>query len=247
MAEIIKAEAIVLRKTNFKDSSLIVQFYTKKFGKVSALLKGARSSKSKIGSKVDVLNHTEIVLYKKEERELHLDLVTQANLKNHFPNIKEDLDRLKYASSVCELILNLIPENESNEKLFRGVIKIISLMNNKDSDPQVLFARFLLFFIKEIGYEISTEKCVSCGNSLNIFGRNAFNYAEGIICENCCNDQILAYKLSAELFELFNCLSTRKKIISVEKKNINSVIFILEKFLTYHIPEFKGIRTLKLL
>ena len=245
MAEIIKAESIVLRKTNFKDSSLIVQFYTKDYGKISALLKGARSSKSKIGSKVDVLNHTEIVLYKKEERELHL--VTQANLKNHFPTIKEDLDRLKYASAVCELVLNLIPENESNEKIFRGVIKIISLMDKKDSDPQILFARFLLFFIKEIGYEISTEKCVSCGNPFEKSNNNAFNYAEGIICENCYNEQILSYKLSAELFELFNCLSTRKKINSLNKKNIDSIIFILEKFLTYHISEFKGIRTLKLL
>jgi DNA repair protein RecO (recombination protein O) len=245
MAEIIKVEAIVLRKTNFKDSSLIVQFYTKDYGKISALLKGARSSKSKIGSKVDVLNHTEIVLYKKEERELHL--VTQANLKNHFPTIKEDLDRLKYASAVCELILNLIPEGENNEKIFRGVIKIISLMNKKESNPQILFARFFIFFIKEIGYEISTEKCVSCGNPFENSKHNAFNYAEGIICRNCYNEQILAYKLSAELFDLFNCLSTRKKINTENKKNIDSVIFILEKFLTYHIPEFKGIRTLKLL
>ncbi len=245
MAEIVKAEAIVLRKTNFKDSSLIVQLYTKQFGRISALLKGARSSKSKIGSKVDVLNHTEIVLYKKEERELHL--VTQANLKNYFPNIKEDFEKLKYASAICELILNLIPENENNDRIFRGLIKIISLLDKKESDPQILFARFFLFFIKEIGYEISTEKCVQCGAILHSSEKNAFNYDEGIICPKCYNEQILSYKLSSELFELFDCLSTRKKINSVNRKNINNVIFILEKFLTYHIPEFKGIRTLKLL
>ncbi len=245
MAEIVKAEAVVLRKTNFKDSSLIVQFYTKEFGKISAMLKGARSSKSKIGSKVDVLNHTEIVLYKKEERELQL--VTQANLKNYFPNVKEDLDRLKYAAAICELILELIPENENNEKMFRGLTKIISLIDKKDSDPQILFARFFLFFIKEIGYEISTKNCIKCGAKLKSTQTNAFNYEEGIICSECYNENILSYKLSSELFELFDCLSTRKKINTVNRKSINNVIFILEKFLTYHIPEFKGIRTLKLL
>ena len=115
MTEISKSESIVLRKTNFSDSSLIVQLFTKEYGKMSAIIKGARSAKSKIGSKIDLLNHTEVIFYKKDNRDMQL--LTQATLINHFSNIKEDLDKIKYASAVCELLQRLIPDNEPNEKI----------------------------------------------------------------------------------------------------------------------------------
>ncbi|MCB0751186.1 MAG: DNA repair protein RecO, partial [Ignavibacteriae bacterium] len=153
MAEITKNEAIVLKKTKFSDSSLIVQFYTKNNGKISALIKGARSSKSKIGAKIDLLNHVEIIFYQKEEKELQL--VTQVNLVNHFKFIKENLDKIRYASAISELIIKLIPDHEIHEKLFRGTVRIFNLLNESEKSEGYLFAQYLLFFIKEIGYEIS--------------------------------------------------------------------------------------------
>ena len=244
MTEISKSEAIVLRKTNFSDSSLIVQLFTKEHGKMSAIIKGARSAKSKIGSKIDLLNHTEVVFYKKDSREIQL--LTQANLIHHFPIIKEDLDKIKYASAVCELLQKLIPEHEPNEKIFRGVIKILSLMNNKETDSELLFAKFLVFLIRETGYEISFKHCSSCGEKIESNTGAAFSYSEGIICESCNTNKELTFEFSEELFNLFKCLTTKNNIDSYKKNNVNSIIFILEKFLEYHIPDFRGIKSLKM-
>jgi len=245
MTKISKNEAIVLRKTNFRDSSLIVQLYTKEYGRISALLKGARSSKSKIGSKVDLINHVEIVFYKKEHKDLQL--VTQANLINHFQIIKSDLERLKYASAVCELVLKLVPEDEPHEKLFRGIVKILKLMNNDKSDSVLLFTQFFMFFIKEIGYEISFTNCSNCGNLLKDSEKNAFNYSDGIICESCNQDKMQTFEFSKELFILFKCLTSKEKNISYKKSQLENIIFILEKFLIYHNMDFKGIKSLQIL
>lgn len=245
MAEITKSEAIILKKTKFSDSSLITQFYTKDYGKISALLKGARSSKSKIGSKVDLINHVEVVLYNKAERDLQL--VTQINLIEHFPNIKEDLDKIKYASSVCELYIKLIPENEAHDRLFRGLIKILNRINSTDNASNILFAQFLLFFIKEIGFEILFDSCSNCGNIIDTNDGNAFSYSDGIICKNCNEDKMLTFQFSAELFNLFKCLTTKNNITSFNTKHIENIIFILEKFLTYHNSEFNGIKSLQIL
>jgi len=245
MAEITKTEAIVLRKTKFSDSSLITQFYTKDYGKISALLKGARSSKSKIGSKVDLINHVEVILYNKAERELQL--VTQVNLIEHFPQIKEDLDKIKYASAVCELFIKLIPEHEPHDRLFRGFIRILNKINNTDQNANILFAQFLLFFTKEIGFEISFNTCSNCGEKLVITEGNAFSYSEGIICNNCNEDKMLTFQFSAELFNLFKCLTTKNNITSFNNKHVENIIFILEKFLIYHNTEFKGIKSLQIL
>jgi DNA repair protein RecO (recombination protein O) len=72
MSEILKTEAFVLSKLNYGDTSSIVSLYTKDSGKISAIIKGARSPKSKMGMIIDPLNFLEIILYKKDSREVQL-------------------------------------------------------------------------------------------------------------------------------------------------------------------------------
>ena len=245
MSEITKSEAIVLRKTKFSDTSLIVQLYTKDKGKISALMKGARSAKSKIGSKIDLINHVEIIFYNKEEKDLQL--VTQVNLINHFKNIREDLDKIKYASSICELVLKLIPDHESNDKIFRGTVRMLELINDSTKNEVYLFAQYMLFFIKEIGFEISFEYCSNCSCKIEKLRGNAFSYTNGIVCSDCNEDKLMTFQFSEELFNLFKCLTSKNSITSYKSKDAENIIFILEKFLIYHNSEFKGIKSLQIL
>ncbi len=245
MSKIIKNEAIIIRKTKFSDSSLIVQLYTKENGKISALIKGARSSKSKIGTKIDLINHVEVVIYNKEDKDLQL--VTQVNLINHFPHLRDNLEKIKYATAICELILKLIPDQESNERIFRGTIRILKLIEKGVESENFYFAQYLLFFIKEIGYELSFENCSECGNKITDNSDNAFSFANGIICKNCNQDKILTFQFSKELFNLFKCLTSRNNFITHNNKYIQNIIFILEKFLIYHNVDFKGIKSLNIL
>ena len=144
MSEIIKTEAIILKKIDYGDSSKIVSLYTKDLGKLSAIVKGAKSSKSRIGRIVDILNYIQVVLYKKENREIQL--ITQADLIAHYPKIKSDLNKVKYASAVLELVYTLTLENEENTKMFKGIIRILSLMETSEEQPGILLLRFILFF-----------------------------------------------------------------------------------------------------
>ena len=123
MSEIIKTEAVVLSKMNYGDSSNIASLFTEDLGKLSVIIKGARSPKSKYGKIVDPLNYLLVVLYKKESREVQL--LSGADIIQHFPEIKNDLDKLSYAYAVAELIKNLVADDELNKKLFKGVIKIL--------------------------------------------------------------------------------------------------------------------------
>lgn len=245
MSEIIKDEAIILRKTKFSNSSLILQLYAKDNGKISVMVKGARSSKSKIGSKIDTLNHVEFVFYKKAGRDIQL--ATEINLIGHYPKIKEDLEKIKYASSVCELIMKLIPEHEASQRIYKGTIKMLNHFNNSHDSENLLFAKYLIFFIKETGFELSFEKCSICNKELKRADQNAFSYSDGIICGECNEDKLLTYQLSVELYNLFECLTKKNNIGSYKKENIENVIFILEKFLIYHNSDFNGLKSLKLL
>ncbi len=144
MSEIKKTEAVVLSKLNYGDSSLIVTLFTKEQGKISAIVKGARSPKSKTSLKIDPLNYIEIIYYNKESRELQI--ISSADLVEYYPAIKSDLDKLKYAQSVLELVKNLTVEHEQHVRLFNGIIRIFELLETSNKGPKRYFCPLFYVF-----------------------------------------------------------------------------------------------------
>lgn len=243
MTQLQKTRAIVLRKMDFRDTSKIVTLYTEKHGKQNVIIKGARSKKSKIGAIIDVLNFVNVVIYNKDSREIQL--VTQADLVSHFPKIKDDLEKLKYASAVCELLQSLTIENEVNLRLFNGSVKMLGLINDGASEPAVLFAKYFLFFIEESGYSLIRDNCTYCGKELKEDDNVSYNYELGFLCSDCSKNHLINYEFSKELFEILYCLSSKQEF-NYTKGDIEKIIYFLERFIKYHIQEFKGVRSLKL-
>ena len=244
MSEIIKTQAIVLRKINFGDTSKIAQFYSLDFGKISAIIKGARSPKSKIGMMIDTMNLLQLVIYKKENREVQV--VSDADLIKHYSVIREDYEKYKYASAVIELITNLTLENEHNRKLFEGTSKILSLLNVEGGDPKFLFAKYFFFFLKEIGYELQTARCNVCGKNMESATKAFYNYETGLMCPDCAADRLINFSLTEELFNLLLCLNSRNKIVHYTQDSLDFIIKMMEKFLMYNVHEFKGIKSIKI-
>ncbi|MBU2493941.1 MAG: DNA repair protein RecO [Bacteroidetes bacterium] len=242
MSEIIKTKAVVIKKLDYGDTSKIATFYTEDYGKITGIIKGARTAKSKMGPVVDILNTLQIVYYKKENREVQL--ISKAELINHHSKIKEDLDKLKFASAVAELLLHLNLEDEAHPKLFKGTVKILELMNESKEVPEYYFIKYLIFFLKELGYEIQLENCSCCGNNTEPGEGYFFNFNSGILCMNCKNDQLISFEFSPELFNLLMCLSRRNNECKYSVKDLNRLIYFFEKYISYHIPEFKGLKSL---
>jgi DNA repair protein RecO (recombination protein O) len=215
MSKIIKTEAVVLSKLNYGDSSSIVSLFTKEFGKLSAMLKGGRNPKSKFSLIVDPINYLEVIFYNNPSRELQI--LSSADFKAHFHKIKEDLDKLKYAHSVIELVKNLSAEHEVNKKLFSGITRILGIIDEGKENPAVSFGRFFLFFLKELGYEFQPET----------------GYLENIT-------------VNPELFHYFHCLKKNENPGNVNPAVINGAVTFLENYLKYHVPDFKGLQSLSM-
>ncbi|MGE5805953.1 MAG: DNA repair protein RecO [Ignavibacteria bacterium] len=242
MSEIVKTEAVVLSKINYGDTSNIASFFTKEFGRISAIIKGGRNPKSKISMIIDPLNHLELVLYKKDSRDLQL--ISNAGLLAHFSRIKEDFEKLKYSLAIVELVKKLTAENEVHSKLFKGIIRILDLIDSSNENPEVLFSRFFIFFLGEIGYELQLNSCASCGRT-NLFGMQlSYSFKIGILCENCSKNLRESFTLPVELFNYLVCLKSNK-IESANKDTIKKALIFLEKYLQFHVPDFQGITSFK--
>ena len=244
MSEIIKTEAVVLSKLNYGDSSNIVSLFTKSHGKLSAIIKGGRSPKSKISFIADPLNHLQVILYKKDTREVQI--LSSADIISHYSKIKEDLEKLKYSYAILELVKKLIPEHEANERLFNGLNRIFSLFESPDEHLKIIFGRFFMFFLTELGYEIPIQKCASCGksnlNSMNL----SYNFELGILCDTCKKDYFESFQINSELFNYLLCLKHNKNIINVNEMVYDKAILFMQSYLKHHISDFSGFKSFQL-
>lgn len=244
MSQILKTEAVVLSKLNYSDSSKIAHFYTKDFGKISAIIKGARAKNNKIGAIIDPINLLEIVFYRKETREIQL--VSNAELISFFPDTKNDFDKLKFSYAIIELVNMLTHESEVNLRLFNGMKKILESINASKETPDILFMRFFVFILQEAGFELQLNACILCEKKIKGSEINGFNYEKGILCKACSVEHLISTKLNMELFELLVCLKYGKKINVPGNGLIKNGIKFLENFLKHHLSDYKGIQSLKL-
>jgi len=242
MSEIIKTKAICIKKLDYGDTSKIATLYTAEYGKITVIIKSGRNKNSKIGAIVDIFNLIEIVYYNKQAR--GLQLLTQADLVSFYPVIKQDIGLLKYGSAILELINELVHEGEINPLLFKGLIKILKLINEKQDYPQVLFIKFLLFFIKELGYEIEFFQCSACGNIIEA-DSGFFDSKFGILCSTCYSQPDIPNDISKELFNFLQSLSSVNNV-NINVKNLDFIISYLLRYLKRNIPEFKGLLSLQI-
>src|SRR3954471_23803918 len=87
-----KAQAIVLRTTDWSETSRIATLWTRQFGKVRALAKGGRRLKSAFENALDLLTVCDIVLLRKTSGSL--DLLTEARVVRRYPRLRADLAAL---------------------------------------------------------------------------------------------------------------------------------------------------------
>ncbi len=244
MSEIIKTDAVVISKMDYSNTSKIAVLFTNELGKISVLVKGARSAHAKIGRIIDVLNYVQVILNRKETRELQY--VSQVDLLDGYLKIKDDLGKLKYAVTGLELINTLIPEAEQHPRLFKGFIKILSIINNSSAHPGITMLRFILFFLKEIGFELQIDNCFYCGKELSVNENVSFNFEKGTVCNSCSKDHLISFTSTKELFNFFLCLRQKDSNIKMNEREIETAYNFIEKYLKFHVPEFKGIKAIHL-
>ncbi len=244
MSEIVKTESIVLSVIDYGDTSRIAHILTGDYGKLSVIIKGAKQKTSKIGKIVFPLNIINTVFYLKENRELQL--LTEADLVNYYPQIHEDYDKLKYSLAVLEVVNASFQEHEPNQRLYNGVKRIIErIALSQDADPMVSFLRFFVFFLEEMGYEINFEFCNNCHEPFTEYPEG-FSSETGLLCSNCMNTLPPFYRIDRELFNTLDCLKSGKRIVSGQEQHVQKMFTVLLKYAQFHIPGFKQINSLKM-
>ncbi len=129
-----KDEAIIIKRRNFGEADRMVTMFTRGHGKIAVKATGIRKIASRRSSHVELLNHTEISLYVKN----NFYTLIEAQGIESFREIKEDLAKVGIAYHLCELIDGLLPDHEPNEQVFFLFRNVLQRLCVEDDVPQIL-------------------------------------------------------------------------------------------------------------
>ncbi len=178
-----KATALVIRGTDFSETSRIVTLWTKEFGKVRALAKGGRRLKSNFDVALDLLTVCGIVFIRKTSTSL--DLLTEAQVQERFGQLRHDLAALYAAYYVAELLDAWTQDHDPHALLFDEAIVTLRNLGQPGIITGACLAHFELVLLRELGYGPALDFCADCGEALS--GRGlAFSAAGGgVLCAAC--------------------------------------------------------------
>src|SRR5438094_5322617 len=111
-----KALAIVLRTSDWSETSRIATLWTREFGRVRVLAKGGRRLRSAFESALDLLTVCDIVFLRKSTGSL--DLLTEARVAQRFPRLRSDLPALYAAYYIAELLSDWTEDYDPHPSLF---------------------------------------------------------------------------------------------------------------------------------
>ena len=185
-----KTEAIVLRSMRFGEADRVLHLYTLDRGRVGAVAKGIRRTKSRFGGRLEPMSHVELVLH---EGRGELQTITGVQLIRPHSAARDNHYRLSVGFVGLEAVLKLFPEQEANDRAFAALARFLDLLDEvavRDGrpalDPLVLAFQLKLLWLS--GYLPHLTSCAECGGEVGLIGYSP--RAGGAVCGNCRVDAI---------------------------------------------------------
>lgn len=175
--------AINVGTFNLGEADKIITLFSREKGIHRAVAKGARKPGAKIAGKAELLNVNKLLLAKGK----NLDIITQCESIETYPNLRHDLRRLTYAFYYAELT-QVFGQGLTEEcaRYFDRLILSIGLMAASGRDPALLCLEFEFALLEMLGIRPELNYCVSCRDALNERNISAFNHElGGLLCQKC--------------------------------------------------------------
>jgi DNA repair protein RecO (recombination protein O) len=194
MAGPVKTEAVVLRSIRYGEADRILHLYTPRRGRVGAIAKGVRRSRSRFGGRLEPFFRLNLVLH---EGRGDLLTVTGAETVAAHPRLREDARALDAAARACDAVARLFETDEPHPDVFNLLCNELSLLeaDHGTATPANQLA-FRLKLLLAAGLAPALGSCASCGEGDHLTGFSGA--AGGVVCAAC---EAGSFPLGAEAHE----------------------------------------------
>ncbi len=243
-----QSRGVILRQRDFKDSDKLLSIFTEKEGKITAIAKGVKKSKSSLRACVQPFCHS--FLHFNQGK--NMDIITQAKLLDFYGNSRQDLERALNCYYLMELLDKSLQEHLPLPDLYQTLLTVLEAINEQGLNP--LYIRYFESqLLVKLGYKPVLKHCVVCGQKpVESFH---FSLAEGgLICPACVRAEEVhsTLSLSGETIGLLGLLTQggiqALSRVKVSPAGLKQLELLLEKYLEYHLDrKFKLKNTISML
>ena len=191
MSGSLKTEAVVLRSMRYGEADRILHLYTPHRGRIGAIAKGVRRTRSRFGGRLEPFLRVRLVLYQGRGELLTVTGVETVSTHGH---LREHAQALDAAARACDAVARVFETDEPHPGVFHLLCNELALL---DSEPaRATHENALAFRLKLLvaaGLTPQLSACATCGERERLRGYSAA--AGGVVCASC---EASAFAIDAE-------------------------------------------------
>jgi DNA repair protein RecO (recombination protein O) len=234
-SHVFTTEALVIGSMRYREADRIVTLYTRDRGRLGAIAKGVRRTKSKVGGRLEPFSLARVSLY--AGRGLYT--VVGVDTLRTFQGVRDELFRLEEGARLFLAVRHLFPAEEGSPPAFnllvRGVARLAESPDPATAAGVVLATRLKLLAL--LGYAPEMSHCSACGRDGPFYGFSAGQ--GGVICDPCSDDAAVScFPLSqgavATLRTLLGNPLAELESFELDKRAMVEVEQVVVQILAYH-------------
>lgn len=226
-----EVEGYILSETSYGETSKIINVWTKEYGIIGIMCKGAKSLKSKNRVSTMRFSYARFNIYLKQGK---LSTLISADVINPFKKIRSDITLIGYISYLTELTEQVIKQN-NDSSLYDDFIN--SILKIEDGlDPLVITNILEIKYLEKLGVLFNLDECVLCGSKNNIVTIDSDK--GGFICLNCLTNEVIVDKKVIKMLRMYYYINI-KSITNIKvEDNIKNTI---NNFLDMYYDRYTGL------
>jgi DNA repair protein RecO (recombination protein O) len=174
-----KSAAVVIGSFPLGESDLAVTFYSRAFGKVRGVAKAARRPRSRFAGALELFTVGELMFF--DSGRSDLVRIDHFDVRHPLARLRDDLQRLGYASWMIESVARLTPDRDPHVGLYALLVRSLRSMESAAAARVALC--FVVRCVDALGHRPRLDQCVECGRHAP-FARARLGEG-GLVCDGC--------------------------------------------------------------
>ena len=224
-------EGIILKETPFGDTSKIINIFTKEYGLIGVMCKGAMGIKSKLRSSTLKITYGKFQIYYKKDK---LSLLSSVDIINPLKNIKNDILLISYASYLCDLI-GQVSKDATDANLYNDFINAL-IKIDEGLNPMAITNILEVKLLDYLGVGLNLTSCISCGKKTDIVALSSEK--GGLICKDCYRDERIVPISIVKIINMYYLVDIK----SIDKIAIkDDIVEEINRFLNSYYVDYTGL------
>jgi len=226
------ADAIVLRRHPYRETSVTVTCFTDRYGKLKGLVKGLMVQPNRHRSAMEPLTVNRIVFYDTHTSQLHL--ISQCELLSPLSQLAKDLETMRAAAFCVELADAVVPLEEPQPAVYHLLKDTLERLALDGGDPAALRAHFTVRLLHLAGFQPQLDCCTGCQTVIRHEGYWSAGQG-GLLCAGCLHEDPKAEPLSSAFVDALEALSEAALPVPLDPQLLPALQRRLDEFLHWRL------------